>query len=246
MWDSGGMEKLEHSHDPVAIATRLKNGRNPSYLRDFIYGGIDGAVTTFAIVAGVVGAALSSKVILILGLANLLADGFSMAASNYSGMKTEVDDRARLREVERKHVRLDPDGEREEVRQILAEMGLSGETLGNAVAHITSNEKRWVDLMLVEEYGLAPQDGSPLKAAMVTFIAFLICGSVPLIPFALGLENGFEIAIVMTGLVFFIIGAAKAKWSLAPWWRSGLETLIIGGAAASMAYIVGYLLKGFG
>lgn len=238
------MSKLEHSHDPAKIAARLKDGHKPSYLRDFIYGGIDGAVTTFAIVAGVVGASLSSKVILILGLANLLADGFSMAASNYSGMKTEVDDRARLREIEKRHVRLDPDGEREEVRQILAEKGLSGETLEDAVAKLTANEKRWIDLMLVEEYGLAPQSGSPVRAALATFAAFVICGAVPLMPFALGFENGFEASIVMTGLVFLAIGAAKAKWSLAPWWRSALETLFIGGAAATTAYVVGYLLKG--
>ena len=238
------MSKLEHSHEPAAITERLRNGHKASYLRDFVYGGIDGAVTTFAIVAGVVGAALSSKVILILGLANLLADGFSMAASNYSGMKTVVDDVERLREIEKKHVRVDPDGEREEVRQILAEKGLSGETLEDAVRKITSNEKRWIDLMLVEEYGLAPDQPSPMKAAFATFVAFVICGAVPLLPFAFGVENGFEVSIVMTGMVFVLIGAAKAKWSLAPWWRSSLETLFIGGAAAAMAYIVGYLLKG--
>jgi VIT1/CCC1 family predicted Fe2+/Mn2+ transporter len=215
-------------------------------LRDFIYGGIDGAVTTFAIVAGVVGAALSSNVILILGVANLLADGFSMAASNYSGMKTVVDDVARLREIEKKHVRTDPDGEREEVRQILAEKGLSGETLEDAVTKITSNEKRWIDLMLVEEYGMAPELASPVKGALATFAAFVVCGAVPLLPFAFGVDNGFEVSIIMTALVFLAIGAAKAKWSLAPWWRSSLETLFIGGAAAAMAYVVGYLLKGVG
>lgn len=238
------MEKLEHSHEPAAISARLKTERRPSYLRDFIYGGIDGAVTTFAIVAGVVGAELSSRVILILGVANLLADGFSMAASNYSGMKTVVDDAARLREIEKKHVRLDPDGEREEVRQILAEKGLNGDTLEDSVSKITANEKRWIDLMLVEEYGMAPELASPLKAALATFVAFVLCGAVPLLPFALGVAAAFEISIVMTGLVFLTIGAAKAKWSLAPWWHSALETLFIGGAAAATAFLVGYLLKG--
>jgi len=115
---------LEHSHDRVAIAARLARGQKPSYVRDFVYGGIDGAITTFAIVAGVVGAALSSKVILILGLANLLADGFSMAASNYSGMKTVTDDIDRITEIEKTHIRVDPEGEKEEVRQLLAKKGL--------------------------------------------------------------------------------------------------------------------------
>ena len=87
---------LEHGHSVEEIRQRLSSERQVSYVRDWVYGGIDGAITTFAIVAGVVGAALSSKVIIILGLANLLADGLSMAASNYSGTKAEVDDVQRL------------------------------------------------------------------------------------------------------------------------------------------------------
>ena len=130
--------KLEHSHTADAIAERLARGERPNYLRDWIYGGIDGAVTTFAIVAGVVGAQLSATIIIILGVANLVADGFSMAASNYSGTKSERDDLDRLREVEKRHIQLDPEGEREEVRQILAGMGLTSPTLEEAVTSITA------------------------------------------------------------------------------------------------------------
>ncbi|MGV1015589.1 MAG: VIT1/CCC1 transporter family protein, partial [Methyloceanibacter sp.] len=75
------MHRLEHGHHPREIAKRLKTGPKASYLRDWVYGGIDGTVTTFAIMAGVVGASLSAGVVLILGVANLLADGFSMAAA---------------------------------------------------------------------------------------------------------------------------------------------------------------------
>jgi len=88
---------LEHEHTREAIRRRLQQGASPSYLRDWVYGGIDGAVTTFAVIAGVAGASLSAKIVVILGLANMVADGFSMAASNYSGTKTEVDDADRLR-----------------------------------------------------------------------------------------------------------------------------------------------------
>ncbi|MBZ0163076.1 MAG: VIT1/CCC1 transporter family protein [Notoacmeibacter sp.] len=236
--------KLEHSHDANAIAKRLAAETKPSYLRDFVYGGIDGSITTFAVVAGVMGAALSPAIVLILGMANLVADGFSMAASNYSGTKTVIDDIARLTEIERKHILHDPDGEREEVRQILAAKGLSGRNLEEATDAITAREGPWIDLMLAEEYGLARAQPVPLRAAIVTFIAFMICGAVPLLPFAFGLDRAFETAIFSTGIVFFLIGAAKSAWSLAPWWRSGLETFAIGSAASSMAYIVGVLLKG--
>lgn len=233
-----------HRHDRAAIAERLAEGHRPSYLRDFVYGGIDGVVTTFAIVAGVEGATLSSHIVLILGLANVIADGFSMAASNYSGAKTVIDDIARIRKIEDDHITLYPDGEREEVRQLLAMKGLEGETLENAVDAVTADRERWIDLMLTEEYGLSLNQPSPLRAALATFVAFLLCGMMPLIPFALGLENSFVISSVLAGAVFFAIGAAKSVWALAPWWRSGLETLLIGGGAASLSYFVGYLLQG--
>lgn len=112
--------ELEHSHTREAIRARLARDPGISYLRDWIYGGMDGVITTFAVVAGVVGADLPSRVVLVLGLANLVADGFAMAAGNYSGTQAERDDYDRLLAVERKHIAVVPDGEREEIRQIFA------------------------------------------------------------------------------------------------------------------------------
>ena len=235
---------LNHSHDPADIVERLSQDHNPSYVRDFVYGGIDGAVTTFAIVAGVVGAALSAKVVIILGLANLLADGFSMAAGNYSGTKSVIDDLERIREVERQHIEQFPDGEREEVRQILSHKGLSGQTLEDAVSAVTADKTQWVEMMVADEHGLSPNQPSPLLAGLATFTAFIVCGAVPLVPFALGIEGRLEISAAATALVFFVIGAMKAKWALAPWWRSGLETLFIGGVAAALAFAVGHAFRG--
>ena len=105
--------KLEHGHTSEAIRARLAQDPRISYLRDWIYGGIDGVVTTFAVVAGVVGADLPSRVVLVLGLANLVADGFAMAAGNYTGTQAERDDYDRLLAVEHKHIAVVPDGERE-------------------------------------------------------------------------------------------------------------------------------------
>ena len=238
------MTKLEHEHTVEAINERLAQDHEPNYLRDWIYGGIDGAVTTFAIVAGVVGANLSSSVIIVLGVANLLADGFSMAAGNYSGTKSEVDDLKRLRQIEAKHILHAPEGEREEIRQILIGKGLTGDALEDAVAAITADEERWINTMLVEEYGVALNSRSPTRSALSTFIAFFLCGAVPLLPFLGQMENAFVLAIGLTAIVFFAIGSAKSRWSLATWWWSGMETLTIGLVAAGVAYSIGYLLKG--
>ncbi len=235
---------LEHKHTAEAIRQRLAGGSRPNYARDFVYGGIDGAVTTFAIVAGVVGASLSASIVIVLGLANLLADGLSMAASNYSGTKTEVDEFKQLRAMEHRHIAVDPDGEREEIRQIMALKGLQGETLEQAVEAITADRERWVATMLFEEHGQSGILRDPVKSALSTFAAFVVCGAVPLLPYlALPADSAMSVALIMTSIVFFAIGSLKSQWSLTRWWISGLETLIIGLAAASAAFAIGYLLR---
>ena len=167
---------MEHEHSPAAIQARLLAGPRHNYLRDWVYGGIDGSVTTFAVVAGVVGAHLSTGVILILGAANLLADGFSMAASNYLATKAERDDAEHLEAIEQRHVEADPEGEREEVRQIFGAKGLRGEELERVVELVTSDRALWVRTMLTEEYGLPWEVRSPWRAGLSTFSAFLFCG----------------------------------------------------------------------
>jgi VIT1/CCC1 family predicted Fe2+/Mn2+ transporter len=235
---------MEHDHSPDAIRERLSAGPRHSYLRDWVYGGIDGAVTTFAVVAGVVGAQLSSKIILIIGAANIIADGFSMAASNYLGTKTEREERERLKAIEYRHIKDFPEGEREEVRQIFRDKGFEGNDLERVVELITADRKIWVQTMLTEEYGLPQDIRSEWLAALSTFSAFMVCGLVPLLPYLFGLENAFLFATVLTGVVFFVIGSVRSLWSTIGWFRSGSETFIIGSAAAALAYIAGVLLQG--
>lgn len=235
--------KLEHDHSAEAIQARLSAGNRPNYIRDWVYGGIDGAVTTFAIISGVVGAELSYRAIIILGFANLIADGFSMAAGNYSGTKTEVDNLERLRQIERKHIAQEPDGEREEIRQILHAKGIDGDALESAVEAVTSNDDTWISTMLADEYGQTEVVRSPLMAGLSTFVAFLICGLVPIVPFLMQIDHAFRISFAATAVVFFAIGTAKSLWSPQPWWRSGLETFIIGLIASGVAYAIGHFLK---
>lgn len=234
---------MEHEHSPDAIQRRLARGPQHNYLRDWIYGGIDGAVTTFAVVTGVAGAQLSTWIILALGFANLFADGFSMAASNYLGTKAEHDDWRRLEAIEYRHIDEAPEGEKEEVRQIFARKGFVGDELERIVELITSDRKRWVQTMLTDEYGLPQTVRSPWIAALSTFTAFLACGLVPLLPYLFGTEHSLRFSIALTGIVFLTIGSIKSKWSSASWWRSGLTTLFVGMIAASLAYAAGVILK---
>lgn len=235
---------LEHGHQPFEIAKRLREGPRISYLRDWVYGGIDGTVTTFAVVAGVAGASLSTRALLILGAANLIADGFSMAAANYSGTKAEIEEYEQVRRMEERHVDVTPEGEREEIRQIFRAKGFKGKALESAVDVITEKRERWIETMMTEEHGLPPVSRSPIKAGLVTFVAFGACGFVPLLPFVLGAPASLSASTAAAALTFFSIGSFRSRWSPAPWWRTGLETLAIGMTAAGLAYAAGALLGG--
>lgn len=238
-------------HSPEAIRERLSDQPSQSYLKDFIYGAIDGAVTTFAVVASVSATGLSSGVIIILGFANLLADGFSMAAGNFLGTRAELQARQRARREEELEIESHPEGEREEIRQIYAAKGFEGEVLEQVVEVITADKKRWVDTMITEEHGLPLVQPSPWKAAGMTYLAFLVVGFIPLITFVLEYKfpgtmgQPFLIGSILTGIAFFIVGALKSRFVEKSWLWEGFETLSVGTLAAGIAYVIGLLLRPF-
>jgi vacuolar iron transporter family protein len=235
--------RLEHEHTLEAIRERLAQSTSHSYLRDWIYGGIDGAVTTFAVVSGVTGAELGGHVVIILGVANLIADGFSMAASNYAGTKAEREELEQAIAIERRHIEHEPEGERSEVREIYRRKGLEGSELEAVVERITSDHDLWVRTMVSEEYGLPAEIRSPWMAALSTFSAFVLCGVVPLLSYAFGIDNPFMYAAILTGCVFLGIGAARGHWVGRSRWRLALETLVIGTVASLLAYAAGLILR---
>lgn len=238
-----------HGHTPEQIRERLAAPKEHSYLRDFVYGAIDGAVTTFAVVSGVAGAELDADIVIILGTANLIGDGFSMAAGNFLGTRAEQQVRDRTRQMEELHIEYFPDAEREEIRQIFAAKGFEGNDLERAVDVITSDRRQWVETMLTDEHGLTLVGPHPFKAALMTFVAFLAVGLVPLLPFIA--QYGFELPATaytlstwLTGIAFFAVGTVKSRFVDQHWCVAGLESLAIGGSAALLAYLVGMLLKG--
>jgi VIT1/CCC1 family predicted Fe2+/Mn2+ transporter len=242
------LDELRRQHTEAAVRARLERSGH-SYLRDAIYGAIDGIVTTFAVIAGAAGAGLDERVVIILGVANLVADGFSMSVSNLLGSRAERQQRELARHEESRQIREFPEGEREEIRQIYAAKGLSGETLEAVVDAITADREVWLRTMLTEELGFAPGERSPLHAAAVTFAAFVAFGALPLLVFVAdlvpGVEPGapFAISAVLAAIAFFAVGTLKARFVEQSWWRAGMETLALGGAAAGIAYLVGILLQ---
>ncbi len=220
------------------------------WISDFVYGGIDGAVTTFAVVAGVEGASLSIPIILILGFANLFADGLSMAAGKYSSDKAELEQYKKIREMEYRHLEQFKEHETEEVREIMSEYGFKGQDLENAIRVITSDADKWVDLMMKHEFNLSPENVDPIKGAAVTYLAFILIGLIPLMGYVLNpvlqLERTgiFILTIVSTFIALFVVGAVKSRFTMEKWFIAGVETALIGGAAAAVSYGIGFLLRG--
>jgi vacuolar iron transporter family protein len=238
---------LRSEHTRQAIAERLGGAARHSYLGDFVLGAVDGAVTTFAIVAGASGAGLSNGVVVVMGIANVLADGLSMAASNFLRARSDAQLLARSREIERTHIREIPDGEREEIRQIFAAKGFEGEILERIVSTITSDRDLWVNTMLAEEWKLSLHPPSAWRSGMATFAAFILAGMVPLLPALAALrgeaQGVFLYSSLLTAGTFLLVGYARGKTVDGnPWWNAA-ETLLIGGAAASVAYVVGAMLE---
>jgi VIT1/CCC1 family predicted Fe2+/Mn2+ transporter len=234
---------LESLHSAEAIQGRLNHRQGLSHVGDAILGGIDGCVTTFAIVAGTVGARLPETVILILGAANLLADGFSMAASNYLAVKSQHERIEWAREEENLHIDHVPLGEQEEIRQIFRAKGFEGETLERIVDVITADRTIWVNTMLTEEHGLPLAAPVPWRAALATFCSFVAVGFIPLLPYVLGLQSDFALSCALAAAAFLIIGVWKGIVLERKPWLAGVETLLIGSAAASVAYWTGVFLR---
>ncbi|WP_321322950.1 VIT1/CCC1 transporter family protein [Thiomicrorhabdus sp.] len=239
-------ERLEFEHRPEVIAKRLNSPQKTQNISDAVLGAIDGCVTTFAIIAGTIGAGFSATTALILGFANLFADGFSMAVSNYEANKAQQDFVESVRQTEAKHIQQIPEGEREEIRQIFQRKGFEGQTLEKIVQTITQNKTLWIDTMMIEEHGIQTQAPEPIKAALTTFAAFLVVGAIPLIPFLIPLLDVYQqflFSTILAAIMFFTIGLLKSLVFTKPMIYSGLSTLLTGGTAAGLAYLTGYMLR---
>ncbi|MFH1235685.1 MAG: VIT1/CCC1 transporter family protein, partial [Parcubacteria group bacterium] len=216
------------------------------YIGDTVFGASDGIVTTFAIVAGSIGGGLSPTIVLILGFANLMADGVSMALGNYLGKKSEQGYRnaQKVREAwELKHHR---EREINETRDILSKYGFSGQDLEKAVSIVSSNESAWMRLMIREHLGIIDEgDGSPARHGLATFFAFLVAGLAPLLPYVFPLfpDNRFMLSIVLSGVTLFVVGSFRSRLNQKTWWRSGAEMLLVGAIASSVAFFIGKLIE---
>lgn len=222
------------------------------YFKEIIYGGIDGIVTTFAVVAGFSGAALSNDlaaqlsfmVVLLFGLANLFADAASMGLGNFLSVRSEKDLYNAKREVEAGLLHSQPDKEMAETINIMVAKGFTIEQ-AESLAHIyKTNPEYWTDFMMQHELELSdPRGENEVLTGLATFASFLVFGCIPLLPFLFQTEGSALSAFIYSsvGTLGALIALGLLKWrvigtKLTP---SLVEVVLVGGTAAVLAYIVG-------
>lgn len=217
------------------------------YIKDIVYGASDGIITTFAIVTGSLGANLPPSVILALGFANLIADGFSMGASNFLGSRSENALYHREAKKEHTHTEKNPQIEKAEVEVILREQGFGNTDVVVMTEKITANRAFWVDFMMKYEHDMAtPDHGDEWRGALATFVSFVVVGSLPILPYVFLADKVSRetYSIVATALALFGVGAARYFVTRVNWFVSGIEMLFVGGAAAAASYAIGALVSG--
>lgn len=235
----------EHKQSPVA-----------EYLREIVYGGIDGIVTTFAVVAGFSGASLMGGevlgltfvTVLLFGFANLFADGISMGLGNFLSILTEKDIYRAHKNKERREIKEHPEMEEEETLVILQEKGFSLQDAQQLVNIYKKNDDYWVDWMMNHELEMPNPEGvNPVLTGLSTFSSFLVFGAIPLIPYLLAAEstaaNAFMASIGGTVAALLLLGFLKGKVIGGGMIRSLLEVVLIGSVAAGIAFLVGMFFR---
>lgn len=245
-----GMSEAAHTHEHLENSLR-EDGLRSQHLADGVLGATDGIVTTFAVVAGAAGAHLSSGIVLIMGFANLLADGFSMSIGNYLGARSQQDYWKEERTREIWEIENLPEAEREEVRRLYRYKGFEGQMLEDVVATITADKNRWIEEMMRDELGIHEERIAPLRSGFVTFVAFVLVGFLPVFPYVLAFSSfplvtrPFPLSVGVTAIALFGVGVARRFVTRRSWWQSGLEILAVGGLAATCAFFVGHILQGW-
>src|SRR4051812_6327054 len=194
-------------------------------LRNFVFGTSDGLVTVLAFVAGVSASLASRRLVLMAGLAEMFAGAVSMGLGAFLGTRAERDWYERERRREEAEVEKIPHLEREELRDIYRKKGLDGETLERVITAFTANEKRWVDIMMTEELGLQPVEGSAVSAGVVVGFSYIIAAAIPLLPylFLVG-ARALVASMAITAAALYLVGVAKARLTQRPELRAGIET----------------------
>ena len=227
-----GFAEVGHTHADVSGGA----------LRASVFGGMDGLVTNIAVVAGVGAAGAGSSIIVLTGLASLVAGAFSMAMGEYTSVKTQNEQVDREWVKEREEIRRHPVGEERELAHMFTSMGMTKATAAAAARDVHSDPEHAALVHVTQELGLDPREKpSPRVAAVSSFVTFSTGALIPLLPFLLGFGS-LVASLALGGLGLLVAGGLAALTTLMPWWLSALRQLAFGAVAAGATYLVGLAL----
>jgi VIT1/CCC1 family predicted Fe2+/Mn2+ transporter len=212
-------------------------------LRAGVFGVNDGLVSNTCLVMGVAGAGTSASVILLTGVAGLMAGAFSMAAGEFISMLSQKEMFEHQIGQEKDELERYPKEEAEELALIYAARGVPLKEARELAKHLIENPEKALDALTREELGLNPDElGSPVGAALSSFLTFSVGASLPLIPYVFGLsQHGILIASLISGTALFCVGAALSLFSGRNAFLGGARMFVIGAAAAAATYFIGSL-----
>ena len=219
--------------------------RADSRLSEVILGGQDGLVNVLGVILGVAAATQDTRIVLAAGLAATFAESVSMGAVAYTSTLAENDLYHSEREREYRHIQLAPDVETHEIREIYRKKGFAGGELEKIVEVITANPDVWVEVMMSEEFQMAPPEKSrALNSGLVVGLAAIIGSLIPLLPFFfLNISFSIWVSIAISALMLFVVGVYKARITIGKPFRSGLQMTLIGILSALVGYLVGLIFK---
>lgn len=221
------------------------------YLRPIVYGGSDGIVTTFAVVAGFTGAqtggtaAYSIITVLLFGLANLFADGASMAVGEFLSSRSEGDMFRRQRRKEFYEIHAQPQMEKQQTVGILMKHGYNREDAEKMTSLYAKNKYFWLDFMMKYELSMNSLEERPHLNAIATFFSFIVFGFLPLVPYLFIGETitAFQLSIVFALGAMSLLGTLRWFVTRQGWFRSVLETVMLGALSAAIAFAVGTFFR---
>eukprot|EP01117_Protostelium_nocturnum_P016362 TRINITY_DN6466_c0_g1_i1.p1 TRINITY_DN6466_c0_g1~~TRINITY_DN6466_c0_g1_i1.p1 ORF type:complete len:271 (-),score=83.87 TRINITY_DN6466_c0_g1_i1:269-1081(-) len=251
-FSKGDVETSKEIHRALTAVAKEKHVGGPGeYVESIVFGGLDGIVTTYAVIVAAAASMQTRGIILILGLANLLGDAMGMAIGDWLSSKAEGDHEESERKREEWEVENCPELEKQEMVEIYVKKGLPEHEAREVVDLLFTSKEAFLDVMLIQELGIMPEggDSSPLKSAAITFVSFFIFGGLPMVPYLAsgkydvkGLDWVFYSSIGVFAIALFALGAVKGKITNSRWWVSGFTMLFTGGVTTAIAYLIGWAL----
>lgn len=242
------------SHSDIQHAHEEKHALVGEYVKSIVFGGLDGIITTFAIVAASVASGLSFYALLIVGFSNLVGDAFAMGLGDYFSSRAEVEQAKKLRRQYLWRCEREPEKQKKIMRQVFTDKGFDENDSAMIVEFLGENKAVFADVMLLEIEGVQVEEQGwlePIKEGVITFLSFIVFGAVPLISFIFAPAKSvrtrpdkfFWISIGLTGLSLIALGALKNFLVRKSVIKGGVIMLLQGGFATAMAYLVGWAFE---